>query len=42
VDTIEEEPEIDIQAVQSEIAGLEKELAVVQEEMRGYLKELGI
>jgi len=42
VDTFEEEPEIDIQAVQSEIAGLEKELAVVQEEMRGYLKELGI
>ncbi|KAA2215743.1 type I restriction-modification system subunit M [Maribacter flavus] len=40
VDTFEEEAEIDITAVQQEIDTLEKELAKVQEEMRGYLKKL--
>ncbi len=42
VDTFEEEPEIDIRAVQQEIDSLEKELKDVQEEMAGYLKELGL
>ena len=41
VDTFEEEEEIDIAAVQSEIDGLEKELAEVQSQMKQYLKELG-
>lgn len=40
VDTFEEEAAIDITAVQKEIDALEVELAVVQEEMRKYLKEL--
>lgn len=41
VDTFEEEEEIDIQAVQDEIDELDAELAQVQEQMQGYLKELG-
>jgi len=41
VDTFEEEAEIDIAAVQKQIDALEKELADVQHEMKGYLKELG-
>lgn len=40
VDTFEEEAAIDITAVQKEIDVLEAELAVVQEEMKKYLKEL--
>lgn len=40
VDTFEEEASIDITAVQQEIDTLEAELAVVQEEMKKYLKEL--
>lgn len=40
VDTFEEEEEIDVRAVQNEIDGLEKELAAVQKQMAGYLKEL--
>jgi type I restriction enzyme M protein len=42
VDTFEEEEEIDIQAVQAEIKQIETELAEVQAQMAGYLKELGI
>ncbi len=42
VDTFEEEEEIDIPAVQSEILKIETELAEVQEEMADYLKELGL
>jgi len=42
VDTFEEEEEIDIQAVQKEIEGLETELQEVREKMKGYLKELGL
>ncbi len=42
VDTFEEEEPIDIKEVQREIAGLEKELEEVREEMDGYLKELGL
>ncbi|MFR9542915.1 MAG: type I restriction-modification system subunit M [Rikenellaceae bacterium] len=41
VDTYEEEEQIDIMAVQSEIDTLEKELAEVQAKMKGYLTELG-
>jgi type I restriction enzyme M protein len=40
VDTFEEEPEVDIAAVQSEIDKLEGELKTVQVEMERYLKEL--
>ncbi len=42
VDTFEEEPEVDIAAVQKEITKLEGELKTVQAEMEKYLKELGI
>jgi type I restriction enzyme M protein len=42
VDTFEEEPEVDIAKVQVEIETLEKQLAVVQNEMKKYLKELNI
>ncbi|MBL4653919.1 MAG: type I restriction-modification system subunit M [Flavobacteriales bacterium] len=42
VDTFEEEPEVDIAAVQVEIETLEVELKSVQEEMNKYLKELNI
>jgi type I restriction enzyme M protein len=41
VDTFEEEPEVDIAAVQKEIETLESELKEVQAEMKKYLKELG-
>ena len=42
VDTFEEEPEVDIKAVQKEIDRLEDELQVVQGQMEKYLKELGV
>ena len=42
VDTFEEEEEIDIQTVQKEIEGLEKELAQVRKTMNQHLKELKI
>jgi type I restriction enzyme M protein len=42
VDTFEEEEEIDVRAVQEEIDDLDGELAQVQEQMHGYLKELGL
>ena len=42
VDTFEEEEEIDIMAVQSEIDTLEEELKEVKIKMNGYLKELGL
>ena len=41
VDTFEPEPEIDIPAVQKEIAGLEKKLETIRAKMDSYLKELG-
>ncbi len=41
VDTFEEEDEIDINSVQADITQLETELVEVQQEMAGYLKELG-
>jgi type I restriction enzyme M protein len=40
VDTFEEEPEVDLVAVQKEIDRLEEELKEVQEEMKKHLKEL--
>ena len=40
VDTFEEEPEVDIAAVQQEINKLENELKDVQQEMEDYLKKL--
>lgn len=42
VDTFEEEEEIDAVAVQKRIEELEAELAVVRQEMKRYLEELGI
>jgi len=42
VDTFEEEEEIDAGAVQKRIDQLEAELAVVRQEMKKYLEELGI
>ncbi len=42
VDTFEPEPEVDIQAVRQEIADLETELAEVEAELEGYLKELDL
>jgi len=41
VDTFEEEEEIDIMAVQTEIEGLEAKLVGIKETMAGYLAELG-
>ena len=40
VDTFEEEPEVDIAAVQKEIEQLECELAKVQKEINAYLKQI--
>ncbi len=40
VDTFEEEPEVDMAAVQKEIEKLEDELQIVQKEMDTYLKQL--
>ena len=42
VDTFEPEPEVDIPAVRKEIETLEDELAAVEKELNGYLKELGL
>ncbi|MCL2080409.1 MAG: type I restriction-modification system subunit M [Oscillospiraceae bacterium] len=42
VDTFEEEEEVDIGAVKTEIAGIEAELADVQAQMAAFLIELGV
>jgi type I restriction enzyme M protein len=42
VDTSEEEAEIDIAALQTEIDGLEAELAKTRKEMKRYLADLGV
>jgi type I restriction enzyme M protein len=42
VDTFEEEEEVDIKATQQRIVDLKKELADVEVEMEGYLKQLGL
>ena len=41
VDTFEEEEEIDLMAVQAERKQIEAEIAKLNEQMEGYLKELG-
>lgn len=41
VDTFEEEEEVDIKAVQSEIDSLKKQISDVETEMKKYLKDLG-
>jgi len=41
VDTFEEEEEIDLMAVRAEREKLKMELARLEDEMEGYLKELG-
>ena len=41
VDTFEEEAEIDLMAVREERLALQTELAALEAEMEGYLKELG-
>lgn len=41
VDTFEPEPEVDIEAVQKKIEGVESELAATRAKMQEYLKELG-
>ena len=40
VDTFEPEPEVDLAAVQKDIARIQRELVVVEAKMDGYLKEL--
>jgi len=42
VDTFEEEEPVDLKAVQAEIKEIDTELAKVEEELNGYLKELGL
>ena len=42
VDTFEEEEPVNLKAVQSEIKEIDAELAKVEEELNGYLKELGL
>ena len=42
VDTFEEEEVVDIAAVQANIARLKQEIAVAEEKMDVYLKELGL
>lgn len=42
VDTIEEEAEIDVAAVEEEIEQFESELAAVRAQMKKYLKEFGV
>lgn len=42
VDTFEEEAEIDLDAVKTEIASLEEQLAAVRVKMRAHLEELGL
>ncbi|MBL9160981.1 MAG: type I restriction-modification system subunit M [Verrucomicrobiales bacterium] len=42
VDTFEEEAPVDLKAVEKRIGELEGTLAAVREEMKGYLRELGV
>ncbi|MEW6183580.1 MAG: type I restriction-modification system subunit M [Bacillota bacterium] len=42
VDTFEEEASVDIEEVKTNIAKIQKELAEVEAQMAGYLKELGL
>lgn len=40
VDTFEEEPPVDIKAVQAEIASIDEQLKAVEKQMQAYLKEI--
>ena len=42
VDTFEEDPLVDIEEVERNIASIEKELADVQAQMKKYMEELGL
>ena len=42
VDTFEPEEEVNVAAVQEDIARIEAELAEVRTKMAGYLRELGV
>lgn len=42
VDTFIEEEPVDLDKVQTEIAEIDKEMAVLEEEINGYLRELGV
>lgn len=42
VDTFIEEEPVDLDKVQAEIAEIDKEMAVLEEEINGYLRELGV
>ena len=42
VDTFEEEKEVDIKVVKKEITYIEQQLKEVDEQMKKYLKELGL
>ena len=42
VDTFEPEEEVNVAAVQKDIARIESELAEVRAKMAGYLRELGV
>ncbi|TDL33569.1 type I restriction-modification system subunit M [Macrococcoides bohemicum] len=42
VDTFIEEEPVDLDKVQDEIAEIDKEMAVLEEEINGYLRELGV
>ncbi len=42
VDTFIEEEPVDLDKVQAEIAEIDKEMAVLEEEISGYLRELGV
>lgn len=42
VDTFIEEDPVDLDKVQAEIAEIDKEMAVLEEEINGYLRELGV
>lgn len=42
VDTFEEEEPIDLDLVQQQLSDIDKEIANVESEINGYLKELGV
>lgn len=42
VDTFIEEEPVDLDKVQAEIAEIDKEMAILEEEINGYLRELGV
>ncbi|HHC5888998.1 TPA: type I restriction-modification system subunit M, partial [Staphylococcus aureus] len=42
VDTFEEEEPIDLDQVQQQLSDIDKDIAEVESEINGYLKELGV